>query len=154
MPFLSYDDLLAVDPLSALPKARVPVPEWQAGAEVWVRVMMGYELELFNDYIAKRPESVILQERALVCALTMCTEQGERLCQGDDINALTAQIAMLCQKSQLVLHRIYDQACKLNLLREHDWEEAKKKEHLVLIESSHSSLPDSLAVPSENSTPE
>lgn len=97
----------------------VAVPEWGENAMVGVRVMTGREHAEFTARILAVKEDEAFSQRALVCALTLCDDQGGRLFSQDEVSILET-------KSAQVLERLYEVACRINLLREQDREDAKK----------------------------
>lgn len=130
MPMLTRDQILAAQDLQV---TRVPVPEWGDGAEVCVRVMTGREFDTFNARIAALAVGEAFNQRAYVCALTMCDEQGGRLFDVQEVDALA-------DKNAVALDRVYEASCSLNLLREVDREAAKK--------NASASPPDASGLPS------
>jgi hypothetical protein len=128
MSLLSREQILAAKDLAVI---IVAVPEWGAGAEVGVRVMTGAEFDTFNGIVLGIPAGQSFNQRAYICALTMCDEHGGRLFSLEEIDALA-------EKNGVVLDRIYEAACAVNLLREVDRDAAKKNASPALTDASGS----------------
>lgn len=133
MAFLNKAQIVAVQDVQVTP---VDVPEWGEGAQVGVRVMTGAELFTMNEKILALPEGKVFNQRAYVCALTLCDEEGGRLFSVDEISILE-------QKSSRVIDRLYEVACQVNVLRDSD-REAMKKNDSAAVDGSGLPLLDSL----------
>lgn len=116
--------LTATEILSAndLPQELVEVPEW--GGSVYVRGLSGSERDQYEISIhGARVDSKTLNManmRARLCALTICNENGERL-----FNDL--QIEALGRKSAQALERVFDVARRLAGLTKADVDELAKE---------------------------
>ena len=101
-----------------LPRERVTVPEW--GGDVFVRTLTGTERDSFEQSMlrgkGKNREMNLSNIRARLSVLTMCTEDGTRLFEAKDIDALG-------KKSASALDRIFGVAQRLNGLSGEDVEE-------------------------------
>ena len=133
MGYLTKEEILGVQDLQM---EVIEVPEWNGS--VCVRVMRGSEYDFFDEQIALAGEGYVKNFRPLVCALTICDEQGGRLFS-------TTEIEALAQKSEAAIERVYEVACRLNKLRKQDREELEKNASPVQDISSGTPSPDSLA---------
>lgn len=89
------------------------IPEWEGS--VFIRVMSAGERDKFEA----RCLSTKVNFRASLAALVVCDEEGQRLFEEKDIEALSA-------KSASALDRIFRSAIKLNAMTEQDVEELEK----------------------------
>ena len=101
-----------------LPKELVSVPEW--GGDVFVRTLSGTERDMFEQSMmegkGKNREMNLKNIRARLAVLTICTEDGTRLFEAKDVDALG-------KKSAAALDRIFSVSQKLNGLSGEDVEE-------------------------------
>jgi len=101
-----------------LPKELVSVPEW--GGDVFVRTLSGQERDMFEQSMmegkGKNRDMNLKNIRARLSVLTICTEDGTRLFEAKDVDALG-------KKSAAALDRIFSVAQKLNGLSGEDVEE-------------------------------
>lgn len=118
MAFLNKAQILAAEDLWI---ETVEVPEWGEGAQVGVRVMTGAELYAMNEKILALPDGKTFNQRAYVCALTLCDEEGGRLFSTEEMEALE-------RKSSRALDRLYEVACRINVLRDSDRKLLEKKD--------------------------
>lgn len=105
MRVLTADDILAADDLE---RQLVEVPEW--GGSVFVRGLTGLERDSFEAGVVDQRNKgrLNLQNfRARLCALTMVGEQGERLFN-------EAQAEALGRKSAQALQRVFEVAQRLS----------------------------------------
>ncbi len=131
MPWLNKAQIIAARDTQI---ERVPTPEWGEGSWVYIRVMTGREFDYFNTQLSS---GTLGNLRSLVCSLALCDEQGGRLFTTDEVDALA-------EKNALVLDRIYEAVCRVNLLRDIDRDAARKNESPDLTDASGLSLPVSL----------
>lgn len=104
---LTKDQILNADDL---PREPVNVPEWGTGAVVYVRTMSGAERDAFEQSVldAKRNGTTnLVNIRARLAVKVLCDEQGKRLFDDQDAEALG-------RKSSMVLDRVFAVAQKLN----------------------------------------
>ena len=137
MAFLNKAEIIGAQDLSITP---VDVPEWGEGAQVGVRVMTGAELYAMNEKILALPEGETFNQRAYVCALTLCNADGVRLFSTEEMDALEC-------KSSRVLDRLYEVACRINALRESDRKALEKKDGPAVDGSGLPSHASSVAAP-------
>ena len=101
-----------------LPKELVSVPEW--GGDVFVRTLSGQERDMFEQSMmegkGKNRDMNMKNIRARLAVLTICTEDGTRLFEAKDVDALG-------KKSAAALDRIFSVSQKLNGLSGEDVEE-------------------------------
>jgi len=101
-----------------LPKELVSVPEWDG--DVFVRTLSGTERDMFEQSMmegkGKNREINLKNIRARLAVLTICTEDGTRLFEAKDVDALG-------KKSAAALDRIFSVSQKLNGLSGDDVEE-------------------------------
>lgn len=105
---------------SDLPTQRVDVPEW--GGAVLVRGMTGTERDAIEQSVmAKDGKGLgdVTGLRARVVACCVVDEQGKRLFQKGDVDALGA-------KSAIVLQRLFEVAQQLSGLTQADVAELEK----------------------------
>ena len=95
----------------------VDVPEW--GGAVTIRSMTGAERDAFRAQIADAGDRNVGLFEAALLALTLVDDQGQRLFELDDVEALRA-------KSAAVLDRIARAAMKLNGMADESVEDAEK----------------------------
>lgn len=111
---LTRDQILSVDDLK---KERVSVPEW--GGDVFVRSLTGTERDRFEDHCSKAQGKSCEGIMALLVALTVVDEHGQRL-------FTEADIAALGQKSARALGILYETAGRLNAISGKDVEDLAK----------------------------
>jgi hypothetical protein len=101
-----------------LPREQVVVPQW--GGEVFVRTLTGTERDEFEQSCltsrGKNKEMNLKNIRARLCVLCICQEDGTRLFDARDVEALG-------KKSSSALDLIFSVAQKLNGLSGEDTEE-------------------------------
>ena len=105
-----------------LDKELVPVPEW--GGEVWIRALTADERDSYEaamiwvDTSSGRPKAIPKFEkiRASLVALCIVDEEGERLFNENDVDALGA-------KSAAAVDRLFDVARRLSRLSAEDIKE-------------------------------
>lgn len=109
---LSKEQILNAEDLKHID---VKVPEW--GGAVRVRTMNGSERDQFEQAILKANQSGNTQDleniRALLVALTVVDENGNRLFDKRDVKALG-------QKSAAALQRVFEAAQKLSAIGDND----------------------------------
>jgi hypothetical protein len=110
---LSREDILNSQDL---PMERVDVPEW--GGFVYVRTMTGRERDNFETSISggKGKKTNMNDFRARFAVEIICDEDGERIFNRSDIEALTT-------KSGRALDRVFDSGKKLNRIGEDEQKE-------------------------------
>ena len=111
MALLTRDLILAAEDL---PREKVEVPEW--GGEVWVRAMTAAERDRLEEAVLDGKAASV---RALVAAMCMVDERGERLFGDQDVEALA-------RKNAQALDRVFQVARRLSRMRESDVEDAEK----------------------------
>jgi hypothetical protein len=112
---LSRDEILGLDDRKPV---KVPVPEWST--DVFVRPMSAAErdaldMETFERREAKKPSNF----RARLAVRVICREDGERLFNNDDADAVG-------KKSQIAVDRIIDAASRTNALTDKDVDALEK----------------------------
>ena len=105
-----------------LPKELVQVPQW--GGEVWVRTLTGSERAEFEQSCmstkkGKNKDVNLTNIRARLCVLCICEEDGTRLFDARDVDALG-------KKSASALDTVFTVAQKLNGLGNQDVEDLAK----------------------------
>lgn len=105
---LTRKDILIADDLT---RELVDVPEWGAGAQVWVRGMSGTERDEFEASIVdaragKEQKLNMKNVRAKLASLTLCDEAGKRLFSEGDIGELGKKSATALQRVFLVGQRL------------------------------------------------
>lgn len=117
---LTPDQILAADDLK---RERVDVPEWGAGAFVYVRTMTGTERDEFEvmeiEARKRAGTSTAAGIRGRLAAFTICDENGARLFEGGHAEALG-------RKSAAAMSRIFDAAARLNRITASDVQELEK----------------------------
>lgn len=114
---LTKEQILSADDMQ---KEVVSVPEW--GGDVWVRAMSASERDkLESEQISARRDKrdELSNIRARVCARCIVDDEGNRMFDESDIEALG-------QKSAAALDRVFDAAQRLNGLSEKDVEALEK----------------------------
>lgn len=111
MALLTRDAILRAEDLL---REKVEVPEW--GGEVWVRAMTAAERDRLEAAVLDGKTASI---RALVAAMCMVDERGERLFGDQDVEALA-------RKNAQALDRVFQVARRLSRMREADVEDAEK----------------------------
>lgn len=113
MAVLTRDQILAA---ADVVKELVAVPEW--GGEVWVRTPTGKARDDFEGAMiaATGKPDRYRNIRARLCAACMCDEDGTRLFEGKDVEALG-------EKSAAALDRVFGVAQRLAGLSSADMEE-------------------------------
>lgn len=115
MGILSRDQILQADDLG---RVELQIPEW--GGSVYVRVMRGTERDQFEGSMTSGDEQKRANVRALLAALTVVDEKGERLFRStEDIEALGG-------KSARALNRIFNKAMEVNGFGADDVEKLEK----------------------------
>lgn len=118
---LTKEQILNCDDLKL---ERVEVPEW--GGDVFVRTLSGKERDQIDSFIVEsKKDSSYPGFRALLCAFSICDENGTSLFTRADLEALE-------QKNAVVLQRIFDAALRLNGMSA---EEARRKKETFQGES-------------------
>lgn len=112
---LTRDEILGLEDRKP---AKVAVPEW--GTDVYVRPMSASErdaldMETFERREAKKPSNF----RSRLAVRVICREDGERLFNNDDADALG-------KKSQIAIDRIVDAASRSNALTDKDIDALEK----------------------------
>ena len=97
-------DRAAILAARTLKKELVPAPEW--GGDVFVRVMNGLERDMLDDLLVKHNNQLPNLRATLVC-LTTCDEDGGRLFDLKDVDAVS-------EMDGNVLHRLFLVARRLN----------------------------------------
>ena len=112
---LTRDEILGLDDRKPV---KVPVPEW--GTDVWVRPMSAAERDaLDSETIERREGRKPSNWRARLAVKVICREDGERLFNNDDADALG-------KKSQLAIDRVIEAASRSNALADKDIAELEK----------------------------
>lgn len=109
------DEILGKDDLTI---ERVNVPEW--GCEVCVRTMSAAERDAFEaSYLGQDDIARMANVRARFCCLIICDDEGGRVFDDEDADALG-------KKSASALDRIFEVGQRLNGLSANDVEELEK----------------------------
>jgi hypothetical protein len=118
MPYLTREQILNANDL---PAEDVEVPEW--GGVVRVRALTGAERDAFEAAIikvrGKRVDFHLENARALLVAMSVVDEDGNRLFSDEDVKALG-------RKSAAALDRVASVAMRLSGLTQEDLEELTK----------------------------
>ncbi len=126
---LTAEQILKADDLGELVK--VSVPEW--GGDVYVKVMTGRARDYFELTGQKTIENPKINSiRALLCAATICDENGKLL-------FTNAQVGDLAEKSGSALDKVFTVAQKINKMANSDIEELEKNFGAIHLENSGSS---------------
>lgn len=114
---LSRDDILEADDLKI--EGPIEVPEWDG--HVHLREMTGREREQYEDEVVtgdpQDPDVNTEHMRARLLVRTLCDEDGNRLLEDDDMEALS-------DRSADVLGRLFQKAQELSGLLPGQMEEA------------------------------
>lgn len=118
---ISRDAVLAA---TDLPRERVDVPEWGAGAYVFVRGMTGTEKDSWEKHVIERRaslgcENVFPGIRASVVVRCAVDDDGGRIFTDADVELVGA-------KNGKAIDRIFDKASRLSGITPEDIEELKK----------------------------
>ncbi len=117
---LTAEEIFAVDDR---PREFVEVPEWRAGAGVYVRTMGGDERDAFEAFMLARRtddrESNLIGVRKHLVALCAVKEDGSRVFSD-------TQVDQIGQRSAKALDRIFAVAQRINGLLKSDVEELTK----------------------------
>jgi len=107
---LSRDAILQAQDIEVV---AVNVPEW--GGHVFVRVMTGRERDAFEASITAggKEKTNMVDFRARFAVMVICDEEGERLFDAKDIDALT-------KKSAAALDRVFEVGKKINRIGEEE----------------------------------
>jgi hypothetical protein len=108
------DSILAADDSH---RTKVDVPEW--GTSLYVRDMSGGERDQWEMVAFKDGKVSPEHFRAKLLVRCLCDEQGQRVFQDSDTEALSA-------KSATVLARLYEVAARVNGLTQGDVDELTK----------------------------
>jgi len=115
MSVLKRDDILQADDIK---RELVPVPEW--GGDIYVKGMTGAERDKFEGSLVimrgKDKQMNMSNIRAKLASMTICDENGKRLFNENDVQALS-------QKSAAALQRVFEVAQKLSGISDEDVEE-------------------------------
>ena len=115
MGVLKRDDILQADDIKL---ELVPVPEWDG--DVYVKGMTGAERDKFEGSLVimrgKDKQINMSNIRAKLASMTICDENGKRLFNENDVQALS-------QKSAAALQRVFEVAQKLSGISDEDVEE-------------------------------
>lgn len=123
---LSKSDIIGADDR---PTKDVSCPEW--GGDVRLRTMSGAERDSFElEYQGTNRANI----RARLIAKCAVDENGKPIFSDKDV-------AKLGQQSALVLDRLFEAACELNGLGDHDVEEMEKNSAAALDGGSTSESP-------------
>lgn len=110
MAVLSKEDLLAADDVET---RVVPVPEW--GGDVIVKALTGKQRDEFESsmtrFVEGKPQPNTTNARAKLLVHALIGEDGKRLFDRSDINALG-------EKNALVLDRLYDIVAEMSGLQD------------------------------------
>ena len=119
---MSTIDKQAIFAADDLRLAEVPVPEWPCGT-MYVRMMTGSERDKWEGLVQKRSSGNgsidLVGSRALLVALTVVDQDGNRVFDEDDVDQLQS-------KNSAVLDRIAGVAMSSNGIGEKDIDELKK----------------------------
>lgn len=118
---ISRDAVLAA---TDLPRERVDVPEWGAGAYVFVRGMTGTEKDSWEKHVLERRaalgcENVFPGIRASVVVRCAVDDEGNRIFTDADVELVGA-------KNGKAIDRIFEKASRLSGITPEDIEELKK----------------------------
>jgi hypothetical protein len=105
----------------------VKVPEWNGEVNVWGLTLA--EKDSWTDIIISDGKANMKGATALLCALCMRDENGERLFSSDDIDALDA-------KSASALDRVFQVAQRLSGIGQEDIEETVKNSEKTTTQDS------------------
>ena len=112
---LTRDEILGLDDRKPV---KVSVPEW--GTDVWVRPLSAAERDAIDQETADRREAKKPSNwRARMAVRVLCRDDGERLFNNDDADALG-------KKSQVALERVIEAAIRTNALTDKDVADLEK----------------------------
>lgn len=111
---VSRDDILKSNSLDI---DSVDVPEF--GGEVFIRIMTGAERDKWEISATASVRSENVNVRAILCAMTICDKNGERLFTDHEAEALG-------KKSAIALDKIFQASRRLNKLTDQDLQELEK----------------------------
>lgn len=115
MAILTKEQILKAEDVKRI---KLAVPEW--GGEVYISMMSGTARDEFESGILENLKGgKVSNSRARLAVATITDENGNRLFDRDDIEALGA-------KSSVALERCIKEAQKLNRLTSEDLEAAEK----------------------------
>lgn len=92
----------------------IEVPEW--GGVVYVKTLRGTDRDIFEESLSKEKDKPF---RCRFLVMTICDEKGNLLFKPD-------QVAVLGEKSSLVLNRVFEKAWAVNYLSPEKVEELGK----------------------------
>lgn len=111
---LTKDQILGANDLKT---ERVHVPVW--GGDVLIRAMTGAERDRFEDHCARLHGKSCEDIMAILVALTIVDDKGQRLFSEADVKALS-------EKSAAALGMLFDKAKHLNAIDAKDVEDLAK----------------------------